>query len=137
MLLTVTDSSFANEKLLDVDPKKNKEHRSQKAILHAITSPDIVEGTEADCHVINWQSVTNKRVCNSTLQAEAHAMMTGTDQGDKFRAIIASMRGNMVLKDWEKSANYAMQHLWLSDCNSLVTYLHNSNDAKLEHSYFD
>ena len=25
-----------------------------------------------------------------------------------------------------------MQHLWLSDCNSLVTHLHNVNDTRLE-----
>ena len=54
MLLTVTDSSFANERVTDVDPKKNKGHLSQKAILNAIASPDINEDTEADCHVISW-----------------------------------------------------------------------------------
>lgn len=134
VMLTVTNSSFANEKLTDVDPKKNKEHRSQKAILNAIASPDIIEDTEADCHVISWQSVTNKRVCNSMLQAEAHKMMVGTDQGDRFRAIIAGMGGSLDLRNWERSVNTTMQHVWLSDCNSPVSHLHNAVDTRLENT---
>ena len=88
-MLTITDASFANETEIDSQGRE-KRHRSQKAIVNALCSPDILNGTEADLHIIHWQSVTDKRVCTSTLQAEAHAMMSGTDLGDRFRAIIAN-----------------------------------------------
>ena len=42
------------------------------------------------------------------------------------------MRQQFDRLNWERSAHQTMKHVWLSDCNSLVTHLHNSNDARLE-----
>ena len=79
--------------------------------------------------------MTDKKVCNSTLMAEAHAMISGTDLGDKFRAIINSMRGELDLYEWENSNNRnPMRHLWLSDCSSLVSHLKNPIETKLENT---
>ena len=42
-----------------------KRHRSQKAVVNCLASPDILTSDEAEVHIINWQSVTDKKVCNS------------------------------------------------------------------------
>ena len=106
-------------------------HRSQIGRINALAEPTIWEGTCAKCHVISHASLTNKRVCSSTMQAESHAMIAATDLGDRLRAMIASMRGQLDMLDWEKSAKKAVKHLWLSDCESLVSHLQNPKDEKL------
>ena len=66
------------------------------------------------------------------MQAEGHAMISGTDIGDKLRAAIASAQGLMVKSEWEVSCAKAMPHLWLSDCEALVSHLKNPKDERLE-----
>ena len=134
-MTSITDASFCQETVIENGVEKR--HRSQKAVINCLVSPDILKTDDADIHIINWQSVTvtDKKACNSTLQAEAHAMISGTDLGDKFRAIINSMRGKLDLFEWENSTNRnPMRHLWLSDCSSLVSHLKNPIETKLENT---
>ena len=58
-------------------------------------------------------------------------MIAATDSGDRLRAIIADMRNLLDMKDWEVSAKKAIKHIWLSDCDSLVSHLHNPKDEKM------
>ena len=68
------------------------------------------------------------------MQAEGHAMITGTDNGDKLRAAICSAYGNLDRQKWEESCAKQMIHLWLSDCNALVTHVLNPRDERLENT---
>ena len=102
--------------------------------MNVLADPTILNGDVASCHVLSYASNTDKRVCSSTLQAESHAMIAGTDNGDKLRAIIAGMRGQLDLKHWEATSASAMPHLWLSDCESLVSHLKNPKDERLENT---
>ena len=58
-------------------------------------------------------------------------MIAASDFGDRLRAIIADLRGLLGLEHWEKSARSVMKHIWLSDCDSLVSHLKNPKDEKL------
>ena len=119
-MLTITDASFARETYEDEKGNK-KMHRSQKARMHLLCSPEILTGDKCDCHILGWSSTTDKRVSSSTMQAEGHAMITGTDNGDKLRAAICSAYDRLDRQKWEESCAKQMIHLWLSDCNALVT----------------
>ena len=125
-------ASFAQEEGEDKHGKPTK-HRSQKAIMNGLASPEILKGSTASIHVLQWQSVTDKKVCSSTLMSEAHAMSTGIDSGDRLRAVILCIREQLDTASWEHSINSKTQHLWLSDCNRLVTHSHNPTGSKMEH----
>ena len=61
-------------------------------------------------------------------------MITGTDQGDRLRCAIASAYRMLDQQKWEQSAAKVMPHLWLSDCNALVSHVLNPKDEKLENT---
>ena len=79
-IVTIIDASFAQEEETN-DDGNTKHHRSQIARLTALVNPTIFNEDVANCHVISFASATDKRVCNSTLQAEGHALIAGSDNG--------------------------------------------------------
>jgi hypothetical protein len=128
----VTDASFAQEVIIEPNGKE-KSHRSQKAFMVLLVDPQIVKKDDAGCHIWCWRSLTDKRVCRATLQAEAHGLISGTKMGDRLRAIIADTKGMMPdLKDWKRVSTEGMRHLWLSDCESLLAHLTNPKNERLE-----
>ena len=53
--------------------------------------------------------------------------------GDRLRAIIADAKRYLTdLRDWQIVSSQLMRHLWLSDCESLVSHLHNPKNERLE-----
>ena len=130
--MSVTDASFAQETVIEFDGKI-KPHRTQKAFMNLLVDPSITQNPEAVCHVWAWRSLTDKRVCRATLQGEAHGLLSGTEMGDRLRAIIADLRGLLPdVRDWQEVSSKVMRHLWLSDCQSLVTHLQNPKNERLE-----
>ena len=61
--------------------------------MNLLVDPSITKKNEAGCHVWAWRSLTDKRVCRATLQGEAHGLLSGTEMGDRLRAIVADLRG--------------------------------------------
>ena len=90
--VSVTDASFAQETVIEHDGKE-KFHRTQKAFMVLLVDPRICTDDGAGCHIYCWRSLTNKRVCRATLQGEARGLLSGTEMGDRLRAIIADLRG--------------------------------------------
>jgi len=132
LVVTVTDASFAQETIIEPDGRE-KPHRTQKAFMILLVDPSITERDEAGCHIWCWRSLTDKRVCRATLQGEAHGMLSGTEMGDRLRAIIADCRGHLPdMRDWQKVSSQLMRHLWLTDCESLVGHLKNPKNERLE-----
>jgi len=132
MVVTVTDASFANETVYEADGTM-KPHRTQKAFMVLLVDPKILTQDEATCYIWCWRSLTDKRVCRATLQGEAHGLISGTESGDRLRAIICDCKGQMPdLRDWQSASNQCMRHLWLSDCESLVSHLKNPKNERLE-----
>ena len=132
VMVTVSDASFAQEIEID-DSGAEKPHRTQKAFISLLVDPTRCENDSAGCHIIAWRSLTDKRVCRATLQAEAHGMLSGTETGDRLVATIVDCKGLMpTIKEWEKASCENLKHLWLSDCESLVSHLKNPRTEKLE-----
>ena len=53
--------------------------------------------------------------------------------GDRLRAIIADLRGLLPdVRNWQEVSSSVMRHLWLSDCESLVSHLKNPKNERLE-----
>ena len=74
-----------------------------------------------------------KRVCRSTFNAETQAMVDGVAFGSRLRTIIADLRG--LIEEggkWLEQSRFGMPHLWLTDCESLHSYLANPVAASAE-----
>ena len=53
--------------------------------------------------------------------------------GDRLRAIITDCRGLLPdVREWQRVSSQTMRHLWLSDCESLVSHLRNPKTERLE-----
>ena len=53
--------------------------------------------------------------------------------GDRLRAIIADCKGKLPdVREWQEVSSKVMRHLWLSDCESLVSHLKNPKNERLE-----
>ena len=67
------------------------------------------------------------------MQAETQACQKGVENTTHLRAAIADMRGKLAKGfGWELSAKRCMRHLWLTDCESLHSYINNSVAAGCE-----
>ena len=101
--------------------------------MNLLVNPEILNGDSGGCHIWAWRSLTDKRVCRATLQGEAHGMLSGTEMGDRLRAIICDCRGQIPdMREWQKSCAENMRHLWLADCESLVAHLKNPKSERME-----
>ena len=60
-------------------------------------------------------------------------MLSGTEMGDRLRAIIADCKGMLPdVREWQQVSSRIMRHLWLSDCESLVSHLKNPKSQRME-----
>ena len=100
ILITITDASWANDvKIVDA---KEFPRRSQFGRIHLLADPCLWNGNAGQVHFIGWKSGLIKRTCRSTLRAETHAMIYGTEASDNLRAVLVSLRGKLGnKKDWE------------------------------------
>ena len=131
IVVTVTDASFAQETVIEPDGTE-KPHRTQKAFMNLLVDPEILSKDSGGCHIWCWRSLTDKRVCRATLQGEAHGMLSGTEMGDRLRAIIRDCKGYVTdMREWLQVSAQKMRHLWLTDCESLVSHLKNPKTCLL------
>lgn len=126
VLISMTDASHAAE-LCVAENGQKQGHRSQggRFLLLGDKVPDL--GHEARCHIIEWQSLTLKRVCRSTLQAEVLSSMTGSEAGQQVRALLYSLVQPRGLEDrgfqWKIDAADSKLLAWMSDCRSYIEYM--------------
>ena len=60
-------------------------------------------------------------------------MLSGTEMGDRLRAIICECKGMISdMRDWQNECARRMRHLWLTDCESLVSHLKNPKSERME-----
>ena len=77
-----------------------------------------------------------RRMCRSTMAVETQSMLSGLEEGILLRSAIADMHG-VRTKQWESISRRCRKHLWITDCDSLHTYLTNpvcngTEDKRLE-----
>ena len=130
VLVTITDASWAGEKLVVED--RVFPRRSQEGRITALADPAIWDGKSCNFHVIGWKSKLITRTCRSTMCAETMSMCTGTGVGIKMRTAIAEMRGLRDDENRSESCAKAMNHVWLTDCESLHSFLINPVAAPVE-----
>ena len=106
-------------------------YRSQGGRLNILATPSLAQGEECYFHPISWQSHIIKRVVRATLQGEADELQSGVENGDILRAAIAYMY-KAVGRDWEADAAAFMKHVWVSDCESVVSALNRSVLGKIQ-----
>ena len=67
IVCTITDASFANEKVVALNEIEGS--RSQQGYIVVLAPADMMNRAEAVVHPITWSSTVIKRVCRSTLMA--------------------------------------------------------------------
>ena len=102
-----------------------------------MANPELWDGDLANGYIVAWKSTMIKRVCRSTMAAETQSQLGGVASGMKLRAVLADMRSVVKKFDWRDSSNRCIRHLWLTDCESLHSYLVNpvaagNEDSRLE-----
>ena len=130
----ITDASHANEhEVMTVDKEDSLElHRSQGARLNCLGTPSLMSSDEGHVHLISFASKKVRRVCRSTLQAEAYTLQTGVEEGDRLRAAVADLFGKLDRRRWEASSAAFMRQVWFTDCRSLSDTLRNPKMTKHE-----
>ena len=71
------------------------------------------------------------------MRAETMGMTYAVEYGTHIRAVLAEIKEEINLQRWEAQSSKVRRHLWLTDCNSLHTYLtraaaSGSEDKRLE-----
>ena len=73
-------------------------------------------------------------MCRSTFRAETQGCVYAMEAGIALRALIAELQGKRMRHDseWEENCAKAKRHLWMTDCESLHSYVNNPSPAGCE-----
>ena len=122
-VVTFSDASFAGE----------AGYKSQQGRLHYLVNASDLGTGKHRFHLIGFSSSTMKRVCRATLQAEAYALQSAIESGDKIRALLCELFGKTTIKgDWHLECQKAMKHMYYSDCRSLTDHLQSEVPRKIQ-----
>eukprot|EP00434_Breviolum_minutum_P038574 symbB.v1.2.034224.t1/scaffold4384.1/size41667/2 len=119
IVFCMADSSFAN----------GENHKSQCGYLVGISWPHITSGEETPILILEAYSGSIKRVCRSTLAAEANGFLQGTEAADFVRSLLLEML-NPEKKIHELEASY-IKHKMIAftDAKSLESTLNKDAGA--------
>ena len=124
VVVTISDASFCQEQeQIDKLTQNFKSFKSQQACITALALVNALNAEKMLIHPLSWSSTRIRRVCRSTLMAEAYALYNAVEHGLRTRATIVDMRGQLKNRQWEESAFDAMEHVWFADCGSLFAHL--------------
>ena len=134
MSLVITDASHANEseEMIINEMTSVEGHRSQGARMVFLTDGALWKGDKGSIHPILWASNLVRRVCRSTIQAEAYTLQAGVEDGDVLKAAVTDIFGCLDVKSWEATSAKFVKQIWMTDCKSLELTL--SNPKCNEHS---
>ncbi|CAE7832525.1 GIP [Symbiodinium sp. CCMP2592] len=125
--LVITDASHANEseEMIINEMTSVEGHRSQGARMVFLTDGALWKGNKGSIHPILWTSNLVRRVCRSTIQAEAYTLQAGVEDGDVLRAAVTDIFGCLDMKRWEATSAKFVKQIWMTDCKSLELTLSN------------
>ena len=84
-----------------------------------LTDGALWKGDKGSIHPILWASNLVRRVCRSTIQAEAYTAYTlqaGVEDGDVLRAAVTDIFGCLDVKRWEATSAKFVKQIWMTDC---------------------
>ena len=94
--MTICDASFSQEQeQIDGVPQNFK---SQQACMTALAPGNALNAEKMLIHPLSWSSTRIRRVCRSTLVAEAYALSNAVAHGLRIRATIVDMKGQLGRK---------------------------------------
>ena len=123
-VLHLADSGHANG-----TPDHNEElrYRSVGGYFLLLANRDILDGKEARVNIISYHSTLTKRVCRSTLAAEASHLAEAVEAGDWVTVLLEeALNGGVDLKNWDRVIEQR-QRVYITDARSVFDYL--SKDA--------
>ena len=123
-VLHLADSGHANG-----TPDHNEElrYRSVGGYFLLLANREILEGKEARVNIVAYHSTLTKRVCRSTLAAEASHLAEAVEAGDWVTVLLEeALSGGVDLKNWDRLIEQR-QRVYITDARSVYDYL--SKDA--------
>ena len=84
---------------------------------------EIMQGQAARCNILAFQSSQTKRVCRSTLAAEASHLAEAVEAGDWICILLEeALKGNLDLRNWQETI-YRRQQVYVTGAKSVYDYL--------------
>ena len=120
VILHLADSGHANG-----TPERNEQmrYRSVGGYFILIADRRILDGDEVRCNILTFHSGQTKRVCRSTLAAEASHLAEAVESGDWITVLLEeALTGNIDLKNWSKVIEQR-QRVYITDARSVFDYL--------------
>ena len=120
VILHLADSGHANG-----TPERNEQmrYRSVGGYFILVADKRILDGDSVRCNVICFHSGQTKRVCRSTLAAEASHLAEAVEAGDWITVLIEeALTGEVDLKNWSELIE-RRERVYVTDARSVYDYL--------------
>ena len=128
--MTSSDASFCQEQEQIDGVTQNL--KSKQACITALAHGDALNAEKMLIHPLSWSSTRIRRVCRSTLMAEAYALSNAVEHGLRTRTTIVDKRGQLNIRQWKETASAVMGHVWFTDCESLFAHLISPNNKQVD-----
>jgi hypothetical protein len=94
-----------------------------------LANPGVLEGKAVRANMMAYQSSQTKRVCRSTLAAEASHLSSAVEAGDWLSVLLAEcLEGDIDLKNWDKIVE-ASRKIYVTDAQSVFDYLQKESNS--------
>lgn len=126
VLVILADSGHANG-----TPENDSimKYRSVGGYFLMLANPGVLEGKAARANMMAYQSSQTKRVCRSTLAAEASHLSSAVEAGDWLSVLLAEcLEGDIDLKNWDKIVE-ARRKIYVTDAQSVFDYLQKESNS--------
>ena len=120
VIVHLADSGHANGA---PEHDEKMRYRSVGGNFILIANPGILEGKEVRANILAFHSGQTKRVCRSTLAAEASHLAEAVEAGDWIIVLLEeALSGKINLRDWP-SVIQQRQRVYVTDARSVYDYL--------------
>ena len=120
VVIHLADSGHANG---TPDHNEVLRYRSVGGYFILVANAEILEGKEARANIIGYHSSQTKRVCRSTLAAEASHLAEAVEAGDWAIVLLEeALTGQVDLKNWDKLIE-KRSRAYATDARSVFDYL--------------
>ena len=126
VLILLADSGHANG-----TPEKDNilRYRSVGGYFLMLANPEILDDATARANILSFYSGQTKRVCRSTLAAEASHLAKAVETGDWCCCLLEeALSGELNLKDWP-SIIQRRRRIYVTDARSVYDYLQKDSNS--------
>ena len=121
VILHLADSGHANG---TPEHDEIKRYRSIGGYYILIANPEVLEGKPSRANILAFNSSQTKRVCRSTLAAEASHLSESIECGDWIIVVLhEALHGSVDLRNWTDVIQQR-KRIYVTDARSVFDYLH-------------